>query len=67
MREMPYFMTNKDWYTRDWDDDERGYKLTESAPQDAIDSYNEFYGLDVQLEGGAAEDFADYRFELPNA
>lgn len=63
MREMPYFMTNKDWYTMDLDDDERGYKLTENAPQDAIDSYNEFYGLDVKLEGDAAEDFADYRFD----
>lgn len=37
----PYFMANKDWYY--FDKEEFRYKLTDKAPQEAIDSYNEFY------------------------
>lgn len=39
--DMPYFMTNKDWYY--YDEKEEIYKLTDKAPQKAIDSYKEFY------------------------
>ena len=39
--DIPYFMSNKDWYYYDTKDGI--YKLTDKAPQDAIDSYNEFY------------------------
>jgi len=39
--ERPYFMENKDWYY--YDDEEGIFKLTDKAPQKAIDSYNEFY------------------------
>ena len=37
----PYFMTNKEWYR--YDDKEDKYVLTDKAPQEAIESYNEFY------------------------
>ena len=43
MKTMPYFMTNEEWYVLDPNDDDRGYKLTDKAPQEAIDSYNDFY------------------------
>ena len=63
MQEMPFFMTNKDWYYRDYEDDDYGYKLTDAAPQEAIDSYNEFYGITVKLDGEAQEAFATYQFD----
>lgn len=37
----PYFMSNKDWYY--FDEDDFCYKLTENAPQKAVESYKEFY------------------------
>lgn len=40
--EMPYFMTNEDWYY--YDDEEEIFKLTDKAPKEAIESYIEFYG-----------------------
>lgn len=39
----PYFMNNDDWYYYDYE--EKKYKLTDKAPQKAIESYNEFYKL----------------------
>lgn len=39
----PYFLTNKEWYY--YDQETGRYKLTEKAPQKAIDSYNQFYKL----------------------
>jgi len=49
--DTPYFLTNKDWYIEDTDipkflkggKNKRRYKLTDKAPQKAIDSYNEYY------------------------
>ena len=41
IQDLPYFMYNEDWYYYDWD--EIKYKLTDKAPKEAIDSYNEFY------------------------
>ncbi len=41
--EKPYFMTNSEWYY--FDEDAFRYKLTDKAPQKAIDSYNEYYEL----------------------
>lgn len=38
---LPYFMENKEWYY--YDKKEEIYKLTDKAPQKAIDSYNEYY------------------------
>ena len=37
--EMPYFLENKEWYYHDG----MIYRLTNKAPQEAIDSYNEWY------------------------
>lgn len=48
MDSMPYFLTNEQWYeTPDGDeiffDDGRGYHIKDSAPQEAKESYEEFY------------------------
>ncbi len=37
----PYFLENEEWYY--YDEDEEIFKLTDKAPQEAIDSYNEYY------------------------
>lgn len=37
----PYFMTNDKWYY--FDEKEKIYKLTEMAPDKAIESYKKFY------------------------
>ena len=37
----PYFMTNEEWYYFDTKD--KIYKLTDNAPDKAIESYKEFY------------------------
>lgn len=37
----PYFTKNKEWYF--FDEKEWKYKLTDKAPKEAIESYNEFY------------------------
>jgi hypothetical protein len=39
--DKPYFMLSDLWY--DYDDELGIYILTDDAPQEAIDSYNEFY------------------------
>lgn len=41
MTDMPYFMTNDEWFR--FDLKKRKYVLTDKAPQKAIDSYKEFY------------------------
>ena len=41
MLKEPYFTKNKEWYY--FDEKEFKYKLTDKAPQEAIDSYKEFY------------------------
>lgn len=47
----PYFMSDDEWYTciditkEDFPEDGCGYHLTDKAPQEAVDSYVEFYGL----------------------
>ena len=41
----PYFMTNEEWYY--FDENEFMYKLTDTAPEKAVESYEEFYS---QLE-----------------
>lgn len=43
--DMPYFMTNKEWYY--FDEEEFCYKLTDKATEKAKKSYKEFYN---QLE-----------------
>ena len=41
MLDMPYFMSNKEWYYFDYN--KREYKLTDKAPDKAKDSLKEFY------------------------
>ena len=41
MIDMPYFMTNKEWFYFDYQ--KRKFILTDKAPQKAKKSYNEFY------------------------
>lgn len=38
MIQIPYFMSNEAWYTKDENDD---LILTDKAPQKAVDDYNE--------------------------
>lgn len=41
IRELPYFLKNKEWY---WTiPGKTGYKLTDKAPEEAKTSYKEFY------------------------
>ena len=40
MQDMPYFMSNKDWYTFDFE--KRLFVLTEKAPEKAKESYAEY-------------------------
>ncbi|MCQ2507245.1 MAG: hypothetical protein MJ097_00480 [Dorea sp.] len=46
----PFFMTNDDWYY--FDGKEKRYKLTEEAPEEAVDSYKEFYNLLEEVKEG---------------
>lgn len=39
--DKPYFMKNKEWFY--FDEKEWCYKLTDKAPKEAVESYNEFY------------------------
>ena len=41
MLDVPYFMTNADWFYFDFD--ERKHKLTAKAPAEAVDSYQKYY------------------------
>lgn len=41
--EKPYFLTNEEWYF--FDEEEWCYKLTDIAPEKAVESYKEFYKL----------------------
>lgn len=63
MQKMPYFLTNEEWYWVDDSDDERGYKLTDKAPKEAVDSYNDFYGVSVKLDEETQKAFEGYVFE----
>lgn len=47
--ETPYFMTNKDWYYYSTEDYK--YHLTENAPPEAVESYNQFYRTLTDDEG----------------
>lgn len=59
--DIPYFLTNKDWYYYDMDTGR--YKLTNKAPQKAIDSYNKYYNL---LENDIEKLLNDYFNLFPN-
>lgn len=40
MLDMPYFMTNEEWYTYDYK--KKKYVLTDKAPKEARESYIKF-------------------------
>lgn len=40
MLDMPYFMTNKEWYRFDFEEDR--FVLTEKAPEEAKKSYEKY-------------------------
>ncbi len=47
--EVPYFITNDEWYY--YDEEEEIYKLTDKAPKEAIESYEEYYSEnDVDID-----------------
>ena len=48
MKERPYFMSNQAWYY--FDKTDFCYKLTDSAPPKAVESYYEFYRTQEILE-----------------
>ena len=41
--DKPYFLENEDWFY--FDEEEWCYKLTDKAPQKAVESFKEFYEL----------------------
>ena len=43
MLDFPYFLENKDWYY--YDEKEHIYKLTDEAPEEAVESYKKFYEM----------------------
>jgi hypothetical protein len=53
---MPYFMKNEKWYT--WTEEE-GYKLTNVAPEEAVQSYDQFM---KEIKSELNDDF-DFEFD----
>lgn len=60
LAEIPYFMTNRAWYTTTEDegidgfffDDDRGYHIHDDAPEEAKKSYEEFYApVQIVVDG----------------
>lgn len=51
--EIPYFMENKEWYY--YDENEMICKLTDKAPQKAVESYNECYKKSVHIDENGIE------------
>lgn len=53
---MPYFMTNEKWYKEKWigSDFDGGveYELTDAAPPEAVESFNEY---NRYMDGGVTE------------
>lgn len=47
--EEPYFMKNKEWYY--YDPYELRYKLTDKAPAEAVESYEDFYKSEYEVDG----------------
>lgn len=43
MIEKPFFMKDKSWFR--FNEEKFRYELTDKAPEEAVESYNEFYEL----------------------
>lgn len=53
MEVMPYFATNKEWWY--FDKEAFRMRLTDKAPKEAIESYNEYYAIDTAPDGQKKE------------
>lgn len=65
LQTRPYFMQNPEWYYHD--DEINKYFLTDKAPKEAVESYNEFYddGVDLGFYASAMHDAEmSYREDL---
>lgn len=62
MREMPLFLSNKEWYTEKANGDGSvSYCLTDEAPPEAIESFNDYYSdPEFYDEDGNKMDFSGY-------
>lgn len=62
MRAAPYFLTNEAWYSEETNSNgEIIYKLTNEAPKEAIESYNDYYSEPVFTDDdGNVLDFSGY-------
>lgn len=58
MIDIPYFMTNKEWFYHDEKD--FCYKLTDKAPPEAVKSYNEFYDDGISAAKNGKVQIDDY-------
>jgi len=58
LNEKPFFLTNEDWYYYD----ERKFRdvLTDKAPKEAIESYEEFYREYEEFFNKLEKKFAEY-------
>lgn len=50
MQDMPYFMTNKEWYGYDYK--RKRFFCTNKAPEKAKQSLNEFYKIEKEINNG---------------
>ena len=64
LQEQPYFMTNKEWYYHD--KKKNRLFLTDKAPKEAQESYEEFYGNDRPDPGLYAQVMKDAEEYLRN-
>lgn len=55
--DKPYFMKNKEWYY--YDVKSFKYKLTDKAPQKAIDDYNKYYNQELEQYDITLKDIKD--------
>nr|DAN27605.1 MAG TPA: hypothetical protein [Caudoviricetes sp.] len=51
--EIPYFLTNPKWYK--FDEDKIKYVLTDKAPKEALESYEELYNFENNTEENDGE------------
>ncbi len=53
----PYFMTNKEWYYRDYDDLAKGLKLTDKgkALPEVVKSYEDYYSTHYDDDGSIVD------------
>lgn len=65
VQEKPYFLENEEWYK--FNEEEWKYELTDKAPQEAIDSYNDFYNYNIKTDNDGNIDISNPDDEEKNA